>query len=67
MLLACGEPFDRTKWTETVTERIDEKTKREKIIQIEEWTYTFGPNRFMRVMRFRDNRLVEIWLGDYGK
>lgn len=67
VLLACGEPFSRAKSSETVTERVDEKTKREVLIPVEEWTYNFGPDRFVRVFRFRDNRLVEIRLGDYGK
>jgi hypothetical protein len=29
-------------------------------VSIEEWTYNFGPNRFMRVLRFEGGRLRKI-------
>ena len=33
---------------------------------VEEWTYNFGPRRFMRLVRFADNEVVRIISLDYG-
>ena len=30
------------------------------IVQIEEWVYNFGPQRFMQLLRFEDGRLKQI-------
>ena len=35
-------------------------------IQIEEWTYNFGPTKFIRYLSFENDRLTEIELGDKG-
>ena len=35
-------------------------------IQIEEWTYNFGPRRFMRLLRFENGRLLSIESIGYG-
>ena len=32
----------------------------------EEWIYNLGPNRFVRFVRFRGGRVVDIGHGDYG-
>jgi len=34
--------------------------------QLEEWTYNFGPRRFMRLVRFADGKVVRIISLDYG-
>lgn len=34
--------------------------ERETEIQIEEWVYNFGPQRFMQLLRFEDGRLKQI-------
>ena len=36
------------------------------LVTIEEWEYNFGPNRFIRYLRFENGRLVRITEGDYG-
>ncbi len=33
---------------------------------IEEWTYNFGPRRFMRLVRFADGKVIRIISLDYG-
>ena len=33
---------------------------------IEEWTYNFGPTRFMRYLTFENGRLVDVITGEYG-
>lgn len=35
-------------------------------IDLEEWTYNFGPRRLMRLVRFANGRVVEIVSLDYG-
>jgi hypothetical protein len=35
-------------------------------VEIEEWTYDFGPSRFMQVLRFENGRLIEIDSLGYG-
>jgi len=35
-------------------------------IQIEEWTYNFGPTKFIRYLSFENDRLTKIELGDKG-
>ena len=35
-------------------------------VLIEEWTYNLGPNQFMRLLRFENNRLIDIQTGSYG-
>ncbi|MHC1725562.1 MAG: DUF2845 domain-containing protein [Syntrophobacteraceae bacterium] len=36
------------------------------VVQIEEWTYNFGPTRFVRILTFEDRILVNIRTGSYG-
>jgi len=33
---------------------------------IEEWTYNFGPRRFMRLVRFANSKVVRVISLDYG-
>lgn len=33
---------------------------------VEDWTYNFGPRRFMRLVRFADSKVVRIISLDYG-
>lgn len=35
-------------------------------VEIEEWTYDLGSNRFIRYLLFENGRLVDITTGDYG-
>lgn len=35
-------------------------------VRIEEWTYNFGPTRFVRYLRFENGILTAIWTGDKG-
>lgn len=36
------------------------------IVQIEEWTYNFGPTKFLRILTFEDRILVNVRSGAYG-
>jgi hypothetical protein len=33
---------------------------------IDEWTYDFGPNRFVQFLIFEDGKLVQVRNGEYG-
>ena len=35
-------------------------------IQVEEWTYNFGPTKFIRYLHFENNRLTLIEMGEKG-
>ena len=61
----CGEPAQINRWDEerTLSIRSDDHgviRKRTVIIQVEEWIYNFGPNRFMQRLLFEEGKLVDI-------
>lgn len=41
-------------------------SKRSSLINIEVWTYNFGSSRFVRTLRFENDKLVSIRDGSYG-
>lgn len=47
---ACGKPY-----------RIDDE-----VFGADKWIYNFGPNEFMQIISFDDNRVEEITDGEYG-
>jgi hypothetical protein len=47
---ACGKPY-----------RIDDD-----VFGADKWIYNFGPNEFIRVISFDDDRVEEITDGEYG-
>ena len=47
-----------------IRERIYEQ--RRKLIHIEEWTYNFGPKRFLRFIKFKNGKVINVEEGDYG-
>jgi hypothetical protein len=78
VLLKCGEPMAR----ETRTEAVGQKTTQQRTGQthpsttttghvvyktIEEWTYNFGPHRFMQVAVFENGVLVDVRSAGYGR
>lgn len=67
VLAKCGEPFYRTSHDEELRERLDETRSRKVVVTVEEWTYNFGPQRFLRLITFRNGRVVDIRTGGYGR
>ncbi len=71
VLNKCGKPTVKDAWTE---ERIsyysslpgEEEHKVFATVRVEEWTYNFGPRRFMYILRFSDGKLESIKSGDHG-
>lgn len=78
----CGEPSSIEGWEEERIKRdfyrstMDEDLEdyeRSRIplfvkehVSIEEWLYNFGPNKFVRYLRFENGRLKKISTGGYG-
>lgn len=76
----CGEPTFIEKWKTESTTLIEKKTRKSskdrltsqestqetKTEYIEEWTYNFGPNRFIQFLTFTNDRLTAIEAGSYG-
>ncbi len=80
VLRKCGEPSWRDAWEEERLERVGGVpyldgspyvASRLPIlvnvhVLVEEWVYNRGSSRFIRVLRFENNRLVDIQVGGYG-
>lgn len=66
VLMRCGEPAYRSTREEELTEPIDRFSRRRRLVVIEEWTYDFGPLRFIKILTFRNGRLTGIATGDRG-
>jgi hypothetical protein len=73
----CGEPdfvtqrTDKRKvkvkvrrWVEGVMEEVSEERVVE--VLVDEWTYDFGPRRFLRFVSFEDGRVIGVRTGGYG-
>jgi hypothetical protein len=80
VLRKCGEPSWRDAWEEERLERVGgipyfdgSPYYASRVpflanvhVWVEEWVYNRGPSRFIRVLRFENNRLIDIEVGDYG-
>lgn len=62
----CGEPSLKDVHQEELRERLSSGEVRKTFVVVEEWTYNLGPNRFTRILTFRNNKLVDIRTGGYG-
>jgi hypothetical protein len=75
----CGEPDDATRRVETRTERrrvrvpcgpggalCDRIQEVSADVVIDEWTYDFGSQQFVRYLTFVDGKLYHIATGSYG-
>ena len=66
VLQRCGEPFFRDSRDEEVFSAISGQNRRLVERRVDEWTYNLGPNRFMRILTFKNGRLKQIVTGDKG-
>lgn len=66
VILKCGEPAWKDIRQEETKERLDPGLEHKVYTTIEEWTYNLGPNRFVRILTFRNSKLVDIRTGGYG-
>lgn len=66
VLAKCGDPTWKDKRQEEFKEKLDSGLERNVFVTIEEWTYNLGSNRFVRILTFRNGKLVDIKSGGYG-
>lgn len=72
VLRLCGEPVDIQRSVELreptywIGGRLVRAAGGWREVPIETWTYNFGPNSFMRRLRFEDGAVVEIETLGYG-
>jgi Fe-S cluster assembly scaffold protein SufB len=66
VLAKCGSPDSKDSHVEAVTQRIDADTKQTVYITVEEWTYNFGTNQFLRTIVLKNGVVAEIRTGNYG-
>jgi hypothetical protein len=62
----CGDPYLKDVNQEELRERLGSGEVRKTFVIVEEWTYNLGPNRFTRILTFRNGKLVDIRTGGYG-
>lgn len=60
VLAACGEPQFRDVFSLPAPRHAGE------IAAVEKWTYNFGRNQLMHVLKLRNGRLVDIYTDGYG-
>jgi hypothetical protein len=54
VLVKCGEPMESAGGGGSLVEN-------------DEWTYNFGPERFMYIVKFRHGKVYDIRTGEYGR
>jgi hypothetical protein len=62
----CGDPYLKDVHQEELRERLVNGEVSNTFVAVEEWTYNLGPNRFTRILTFRNGKLVDIRTGGYG-
>jgi Protein of unknown function (DUF2845) len=64
--MKCGKPAWKEAREEELREKLDETKERKAFVTVEEWTYNFGPDKFIRIFTFKNGKLVDIRTGGYG-
>ncbi len=66
VLAKCGDPFYRTSHDEELWEPMGVGGSRKVVVTVEEWTYNFGPQRFLRIITFKNGQVFDVRTGNYG-
>lgn len=69
VLKKCGEPASVDEWEEIRRLpgfRFGFPTDGLEKVKVEEWTFNFGPQRFLQIYRFENGEVVDMKFGDYG-
>jgi hypothetical protein len=66
VIVKWGEPMWKNSRQEELREKLEDGRDRSVFVTIEEWTYNLGPNRFMRMLTFKNGRVTDIKTGSYG-
>lgn len=64
--LRCGEPAFKNNRTHIVSQGYG-NVRREQNVRVEEWTYDFGPTKFMRIVVLEHNIVVKVENADRGR
>lgn len=62
----CGEPAWVDRWVEQVVDLPDTDFEHRVSRVNERWIYNFGPTRFLRIVSFRDSKVLSIETGGRG-
>jgi hypothetical protein len=62
----CGEPEWKDRRTLEQIERVAEDRWVRRFVDIEDWIYNFGPNKFVRILTFQENTLRDVQTLGYG-
>lgn len=66
VLMKCGQPNNTETWTTTEFLRLDHIQGEQVSIRCEEWTYNYGPNQPLAILRFENGELVSVNRGPRG-
>jgi len=66
VLMKCGEPALKDAHQEEFGERVGNELGQKVYVTLEEWTYNYGPNRFVRIFTFTNGKVSDIKTGRYG-
>lgn len=69
VLKKCGEPASVDEWDEVrriPASRFGLSSRGLEQVRVEEWTYNFGPQRFLQTYRFENGQVTEMKFGGYG-
>jgi len=66
LLMKCGEPDSKESHDEVIGDRPGPGVRRKFLITVEEWTYNFGPSRFVRIVTLKNGTISDIRAGNYG-
>lgn len=69
VLQKCGEPSWVDEWEEVrrlPMSRYYLSRGGLEQVRVEEWTYNFGPQRFLQIYRFENGRVSRMEFGGYG-
>ena len=62
----CGQPDSTARRQETVTTPLAPGVRQKTTAAIDEWVYNYGPQSFMRILKFYNGTLIHIETGPRG-
>ena len=66
LIMKCGQPEWKDSHQEESTDQFNPNLKQRTYITVEEWTYNFGPQQFMRIVTLRNGVVAGVRTGQYG-
>jgi len=66
VVMTCSEPVLKDSHGDKIAEKVDTDIKLKITVVIDEWTYSLGPDVFMRILRFTNGKLTDIREAGHG-